>query len=420
MKYSKYNYVYSDKGNVVLINTFSNCIVILSETEYENFLDKNTLPQDLKQLYKSQGFIIEDDVDELEIMKFDNSYYTSHNMPRFRILTTTGCNAKCPYCYEDGAPVIVMDDLTATKVASFIKQHSDGKKSVYLEWFGGEPLTNYKVIKIICENLTLNHYKFISSVVTNGLLMSRNLIGMLKDVANVEKVQVTLDGVEEKYEKIKGVARGSFQNVIENILNAANSDITVYVRMNLGDNYEELCELIEYLSKRIGFHYRIFYYVYPLFEKTYAFDRNTILQTIKLNDKLVECNLMKFSDLYKFSYRKTRCFATNYNGYTIGPDGQLYNCTHLMKSEGAIGTIDSYSMYNTKRLRFTALDVSDECQSCVLYPICKGGCRAAELGLADLNQCNMYKTCLDVVAQKLLSYYIGKEVENNENHTREF
>ena len=332
-------------------------------------------------------------------------------------MTTTGCNAKCTYCYEGGTPVVVMDDLTATKVASFIKKHSNEKENIYLEWFGGEPLTNYKAIKLICENLTLSHYKFISSVVTNGLLMSKNLIEMLKDIAHVEKVQVTLDGVEEKYEKIKDVSRGSFQNVIENILNAANNDITVYVRMNLGDNFEELCELIEYLSKRIGFHNRIFYYVYPLFEKTYAFDHDTVLQTIKLNDKLVECNLMKFSDLYKFSYRKTRCFATNYNGYTIGPDGQLYNCTHLMKSEGAIGTIDSYSMYNTKRLRFTNLDVSDECQSCILYPICKGGCRAAELGLADLNQCNMYKSCLDIVAQKLLSYYIGKEVEKNANHT---
>ena len=49
-------------------------------------------------------------------------------------------------------------------------------------------------------------------------------------------------------------------------------------------------------------------------------------------------------------------------------------------------------------------EISEKCRNCILYPICKGGCRAAELKLADLNQCILYKSCLDKILEKILLY----------------
>lgn len=125
-------------------------------------------------------------------------------------------------------------------------------------------------------------------------------------------------------------------------------------------------------------------------------------KVLNLNDSLLSAGLMKKSDLYKFTYRQTRCFATGYNSFTIAPDGKLYNCSHVMNDNGLVGTVESYSPYNANRIRFVDQNISKKCADCVLYPFCKGGCRAAELGEADLNQCVIYKNCIEAVLDRLL------------------
>lgn len=220
----------------------------------------------------------------------------------------------------------------------------------------------------------------------------------------LEKIQITLDGIEEIYEEAKQVKKGSFKQVINNIKLLAKNDITVHIRMNYGDNFDILENLILYLKENIGFNKRIFYYVHPIFKKKEAVSREVIEKIIKLNDLMVENGLMKNTDLYNFKYRQTRCFASNYNGYTIAPDGKLYNCSHIMNSKGEIGNVSKYSRYNPKRLEFVDITILEKCKDCILYPICKGGCRASELGLDDLNQCIIYKSGIDMVLEKILSF----------------
>ena len=70
----------------------------------------------------------------------------------------------------------------------------------------------------------------------------------------------------EKYEKMKGVPSGSFQSLIETIMYLANEEITVHIRFNITSdqrNIDDIRKTIEFLSNRIGFHKRIFYYPYP-------------------------------------------------------------------------------------------------------------------------------------------------------------
>ncbi len=70
----------------------------------------------------------------------------------YTILTTTGCNARCFYCYEKGTKPVTMTAETADKVVRYIVKHR-GDEKVKISWFGGEPLVNAKVIDQICTEL---------------------------------------------------------------------------------------------------------------------------------------------------------------------------------------------------------------------------------------------------------------------------
>lgn len=399
MKLSNYNIIHPKGDRYVVFNTFTTSLAVLTENEFQQL---QTLSGDSLSTYRELGFLIDDDVDELAIMRFDNAYFAATSACHFRILTTTACNARCTYCYEHGVSIGTMNQETVARTVAFIKNTVPAGQPVQIEWFGGEPLVNMTAILQISRSLTAEGYPITSSMVTNGILLDQNKITLLKEVCGLEKVQITLDGPADTYSAVKGVPADSFYRVIRNIRLLSDMEITVHVRMNYAENKSELKKLILYLGDTLGARKGIYYYIYPIFEQCTSVPREIMMHILELNDELLATGLMKKQDMYQFTYRQTRCFATNHHGYTIAPDGRLYNCTHVLNERGAVGSIDSYSPYHPNRIRFTDQQLSERCAACVFYPLCKGGCRAAELGEAALNQCMLYKTCFDLVLDKVL------------------
>jgi sulfatase maturation enzyme AslB (radical SAM superfamily) len=44
--------------------------------------------------------------------------YSTDTINRYNILTTTGCNARCFYCFEEGVEIKTMSSRTAEQVAT--------------------------------------------------------------------------------------------------------------------------------------------------------------------------------------------------------------------------------------------------------------------------------------------------------------
>ena len=148
-----------------------------------------------------------------------NSPSKDQSINAFTIFTTMDCNARCFYCYEKGQPRISMTEKIATDVAEFIIKKASNKP-VGLRWFGGEPLVNANVIDIICNALINNGIRFKSSMISNGLLFRDSIIQKAKDVWKLKRVQITLDGTKEIYQKAKSykdAVGNEFERVIDNI-----------------------------------------------------------------------------------------------------------------------------------------------------------------------------------------------------------
>lgn len=395
MKQSIYNFFFRTPSGQYVYNTFSDSILSLSMHEY-NLLrehEEALFSDDLLSALKKQGVIIDDEIDELALILFDRNYYCFNNAPYYRILTTTGCNVRCPYCYEKGTPVVSMDENTAKSVVTFITTTCKAGSPFRLEWFGGEPLINQAAIDIITEGLSSEScHPTLTTMVTNGLLISDNTVDKMRKWG-ISSVQITLDGPEKKYNVIKrsDAIQNPYARVIRNIQLVANAGISVSVRINVSGSCSDYRELIADIKRQIGKNGKIHYYFYPIFTDSHDVSKSEVATILSLEKELLDSGLKEQEELVTFMHKNCSCFSTNMNGFTIGPDGTLYNCSHMMKEEQSVGSIVAYNPYNPRRIKFIDQSLSAECKQCVFLPICQGGCRAGSLQEANIQQCFLYK-----------------------------
>ena len=87
----------------------------------------------------------------------------------FTIFTTTDCNARCFYCFEQNNRRMAMTEQTARDVAVYIKKKC-GSQKVKITCLGGEPLFNSHVIDVICEELEKIGVEFYYHIIIKGNL----------------------------------------------------------------------------------------------------------------------------------------------------------------------------------------------------------------------------------------------------------
>ena len=153
----------------------------------------------------------------------------------FTILTTTDCNARCYYCYELGIRRIPMTEQTAQDTADYITRVCKGKP-VSISWFGGEPLYNRPAIEQICARLRENHIEYESGMVSNGFYLDAGTAQHAAAAWNLKKVQITLDGPEQEYNRIKAYIdrdENPYRRVMGNIRGALDAGIRVVIRLNM-------------------------------------------------------------------------------------------------------------------------------------------------------------------------------------------
>lgn len=373
----------------LVYNTFSGGIAILDKIEIKKMQSLSGYLTDFKKM----GFVVDEDIDEFEIINNDrNINIYSKSSATYRILTTTNCNARCFYCFEKDYIHQTMSIDKAKEVADFIIKHSANMEEIHIQWFGGEPLLNCKVIDYITFEIKKNllDTKLIFSMITNGSLITNNLIKKMKEEWSISKVQITLDGYFDEYEKRKKylnqtVDLKSIINAIEELL---KNDIYVSIRMNF-DNYNinSIIDLITYLSEKFHDYNNWSCYPYPLFGEMCETDKNESLMRIYRKMLYIEgLNQKRINIKYKYS----PCIACLMNGLFISPDGKLYKCD--MDMENNVGDVQTGVKRNVYFFQWVS-DLKEECKECVYLPLCQGGCRAGHLGKST-EKCFLQKSIL--------------------------
>lgn len=374
-KISDYCIVEEYDDGYILFHTITWTILFLTKEEYENRFNS--------QFLLTNKIIINKDVDETDIAEkaYVNRAYKEINnkykyVNSFVLMTTNECNAHCPYCYEV-LKTGKMSKKTADDFIKFIEEkHS---KDISISWFGGEPLMNMEIMDYICTSLAEKGIKYNTSIISNTLKFTPDIIEKAENLWKIRKIQVTLDGPEEYYNNTKnfdydGNAFETVLNNVENILE--KSKIGVTIRVNVSDeNIDMMDELFDILTERFG----------KYIGKRFGFDIHEVFQMYeekdvkKRNEFFLKLNELQFK--YSYNDKKnlilksqlTHCFTDNCTCVVVEPNGILHNCEHTSISN-IIGTLkDGITRTDVLEQAATKDGINNEnCKKlkCKLLPVC--------------------------------------------------
>lgn len=396
---------------VLLYNTLTCAMVIVTHEEAQNLSAVEGLIEN--RFLVPVGY---DDKKFCKIVKYGAKLMQRRpkGIRKFTIVTTTGCNARCAYCFEKGTKPVNMTMETAEKVAQYIITHRGEHEEVQIDWFGGEPLYNFKVMDRICSRLIEHGVKFFSHITTNGYLFSEKTVEKAVQLWHLKIAHITLDGTEHNYNRIKGYIhrndQSPFQRVLTNIGLLLNAGIKVKVRLHVSkDNVEDIEELMNVLADRYNGQDLLSLQILHLFElfgpearqlsseersellhqirrlKNYGYQLG-LWNTKKLNHKLALC----------------RCMVDSEDALMIVPDGHLGLCEHHLEDR-FFGHIDNdeWDMEVIKQSR-EYCEETEACDTCALYPICN---RLKICGVQDICFKEERENCIISIQQRMLKKY---------------
>ena len=377
MKLSRFNFSQQRNAYWIVYNSASSNCIVLTNTAYNDFLHMTCKEGD-RQNYCLLGFYVDENFDEINAL-IENSKYRLNNFSKkkFRVLTTTCCNARCPYCYEAGVKAVTMSAETAEAIADFILMQSQRVKTVEIEWFGGEPLLNTQAIDIICSCIMErkpSELKFESSMVSNGYLINDAVVQRMVEQWHLYQIQITLDGMAAEYERVKALGKGSFDKVIQNMSALCAAGIHVIVRLNFDNNIvAELHKLFESLSL-LPFKIQLEVYPAKINDGTQRTDFALESETMQMYRILHDYGFIRRLKLLPKTM-KTPCAASHRGYYTINANGLLFKCDRKLLAGNAVGSVFEPNQINTKaEQEWESFVLPEKCLRCNMIPLCWGGC----------------------------------------------
>lgn len=302
---------------------------------------------------------------------------------KYYIYTTTGCNARCPYCFEEGVRPRTMNGETALKAAEYMIEASGGQK-LFLVWFGGEPLMNKAAMDVICERLRSGGVEFESIIKTNGYLFEPQGIAEYKSRYNLIFAQIPLDGMGEEYNATKAyvnVPEGTdpYLRVMENVRALLENGIGVDVRFNIGlKNAAKTAQILSELKRRFSSFEGFAVYPQVLNEgSANAFtpkERRLLFEAQKRAYVFCRENGIRIArGLYSLPSLKLRsCFADDPRFAGISPEGKLCKCPENPNSPHIFGDILDGSKHENEGEKAVFYEKHDWqcCKRCPFYPNC--------------------------------------------------
>lgn len=338
--------------------------------------------------------------DEYKIYKnFNLKFNPPENLKSLCLLVSQTCNMKCDYCFVDGS-INKNGDLMSLKVAKdsvdFLLKLSKNK-NLEIDFFGGEPLLNWEVVKEtilygMAESKKKNkNLRF--SLTTNGLLLTDDKIDFLNK--NHVSLIISLDGpkkVNDKFRKLKN-KDGTFNLIFPKIKNLIDKRSNgYYIRGTYTEKTKSIYSNAKYLFE-VGFKNVSLEPVIINKENSLAINKNSLKKIKKEYEKLGE---YLYNEKKKGRDLNFYHFLINLNGgpclskmsfgcgagveyIAVDSAGNLFPCHFLVEfEEFKMGNIYDGIDENLKKyfMYINNLSNKPKCSRCWAKYLCGGGCIA--------------------------------------------
>ena len=312
------------------------------------------------------------------------------------------CNLNCSYCFASQGKYhgerAVMSYEVGKQALDFLIANSGTRRNLEVDFFGGEPLMNFDVVKRLVayarsvEKVHGKNFRF--TLTTNGMLIDDDVI----DFANKEchNVVLSLDGRKEVHDRFRVdyAGRGSWERIVPKFrkLVEARGGKNYYMRGTFTHANPDFLKDIEAMLD-LGFTELSMEPVVCAENDPSALTKEDLPVLMEQYEKLAELMLCRRREGRPFTFyhymidltggpciykRISGCGAgTEYMAVT--PWGDLYPCHQFVGDEKfRLGDIWNGVSNFAVREEFAACNVyaHEECRDCWARLYCSGGCAA--------------------------------------------
>ena len=387
-KRSFYNHVGQiNENQVLMFNLVSSAVAKLDLECYERF-EKGQWTQEEEVALAQNGFLVPVETNELgkvKALRYVNNYSTDN--AAFQILPTTACNARCPYCYEQGFVSQSFPERLEPKLIEFISSYMGTAKHVHVTWFGGEPLLRSdfieRISRALIENAKQHGVGYTADIISNGSLVTEDIARLLKS-CHVGNAQISLDGDEDEYGKRKNYVSGNhtLSSIFDSVDYLLEAGIAISIRINADrNNYASVLRLIHLLGERFASSRLFSAHVAPLYstlgDKS-CFEKEELTEVYKsIFHAMIDSGLITSVNGLPLNFNNASCCARGLNNFCIGPDGSVSKCDHFLGDKrDLVGTLETGVEFNDAMDFWTNPALPQECEECSYLPSCQAGCYA--------------------------------------------
>ncbi len=311
------------------------------------------------------------------------------------------CNMNCAYCFGDKGAFegnrCLMTLETGKRALDFLMQNSGSRHNLEVDFFGGEPLMNFDVVKELVAYGRREEGKYDKNIrftiTTNGILLDDEKIAYINEV--MDNVILSIDGRPEVNDRMRKTVngRGTYDIITRNYKNFIEKrDGLYYVRGTFTRYNLDFADDVRHLLD-LGFQNVSVEPVVTSPEYDYALREEDTEKILAEYDRLSDMFLEyaaegKPFDFFHFNVdlnqgpcvikRVSGCGAgTEY--VAVSPEGDIYPCHQFVGNPlFRLGNLADDAFENKLFDLFNGAHIYNkpQCRECWAKFYCSGGCHA--------------------------------------------
>lgn len=312
------------------------------------------------------------------------------------------CNLNCAYCFASQGKYhgerALMSFETGKRALDFLVENSGNRTNLEVDFFGGEPLMNWEVVKqlvLYARSIEKEHHKnFRFTLTTNGILIDDDVIAFAN--REMSNVVLSLDGRREIHDRLRVdyAGRGSFETIVPKFqkLVAARGGKNYYMRGTFTHANPDFTKDIEAMLD-LGFTELSMEPVVCAPGDEAALTGEDLPIVLREYERLAEMMLARKKEGREFTFyhymidlTEGPCIYKRISGCGSGteymavtPWGDLYPCHQFVGEEKyRLGDIWNGVSNHKAQEEFRGCNayVRPECRDCWAKLYCSGGCAA--------------------------------------------
>lgn len=312
------------------------------------------------------------------------------------------CNLACRYCFAEEGEYhgrrALMSFEVGKKALDFLVANSGNRVNLEVDFFGGEPLMNWQVVKeLVLYGRSLEkayNKKFRFTLTTNGVLLNDEILDFVnKEMANVV---LSIDGRKEVHDYMRPHrgGQGSYDEIVPGFKKVAESrnQMDYYVRGTFTHHNLDFSEDVLHLAD-LGFKQISVEPVVAADTEDYAIREEDLPDLFEQYDKLALeiIQRRKAGEGFNFFHYMIDleggpCVAKRLSGCGSGteylavtPWGDFYPCHQFVgQEEFLLGNVEDGIVRKDICDSFKECNVyaKESCKNCFAKFYCSGGCAA--------------------------------------------